>query len=98
MAEDNSGGDVYFARGGPQYPHCSIAQKAWRPQNEWHGMVRTLGVMHVAAPPIKWQREESVCGSCLVLDGGEACQVALPQCSWRPRRLALLPREAVQTQ
>ena len=40
---------------------------------------------------IQWQREEPVCGSCLVLDGGEACQVAQPQCSRRPRRRALFP-------
>ena len=42
-------------------------------------------------------RSPSACGSCLVLKCGEVCQIALPQCSWRPRRLALLPHEAVQT-
>ena len=59
----------------------------------WSGLAvgTDMGVMHVAAPPIQWQREEPVCGSCLVLDGGEACQIAQPQCSRRPRRWALLP-------
>ena len=40
---------------------------------------------------IQWQRAEPVCGSCLVLNAGQVCQVAQPQCSRRPRRQALLP-------
>ena len=96
MADEISGGDVYFARGGPRYPLAALHRKRdIRKINDmaWSGLAvgAGMGVMHVAAPPIQWQREEPVCGSCLVLDGGEACQIAQPQCSRRPRRWALLP-------
>ena len=32
-----------FRSGRTPIPPCSIAEKAWYPQNEWHGMVRTFG-------------------------------------------------------
>ena len=96
MVDEISGGDVYFARGGPRDPLAALHRKFDIRKISgmaWSGLAvgADMGVMHVAAPPIQWQREEPVCGSCLVLDGGEVCKVAQPQCGRRPRRRALLP-------
>ena len=98
MVDAISGGDVYFARADPDTPIPLAALPRKHDIRKISGMTWSglpvgadMGVMHVAAPPIQRQHEEPVCGSCLVLDGEETCQIAQPQCSRRPRRWALLP-------
>ena len=63
MVDNISGGDVYFARGGPRDPLAALPRKRdIRKINgmAWSGLAvgADMGVMHVAAPPIQWQREE----------------------------------------
>ena len=48
-------------------------------------------IVDMGAPTIHWKHQETVSGSALMLDRGEACQVAQLQRRWRPRRSRLLP-------